>query len=183
MGNNLYMIPYNPSRDAAAGTAGGAPADRASVRLPRGGRCSRPAERRRCARHHRRRHHCPAYYQMLVKSLSLPGLLELAKAADADASGDLREGPGAAASAIHPALHQAPAASHAGHASRRRRAHPDVRGARRIADVIIEFVDRYATRAAEATGANAPRLVVAASSVSLSVLLGRITAVVFSRSG
>ena len=68
-----------------------------------------PAQRRGLARHHRRRH-------------PLPGLLPVAgqvpvdarsagtgRGQDAYASGHLREGPGAAASAIHSALHQTPA--------------------------------------------------------------------------
>ena len=72
--------------------------------------------------------HCPAYYQLLVKSLMLPGLLELAEGSSPTHS-HLREGPGAAASAVHPAVHQAPAEGHADHTSGRRRAYPDVRGA------------------------------------------------------
>ena len=56
---------------------------------------------------------------------------------------------------------------------------------RRVADLIVEFVDRYATPPPK-TRRSVSRLVRrsrAHSSTELSVLLGRITAVVFSRSG
>ena len=73
--------------------------------------------------------HCPAYYQLLVKSLTTAGPAGDGRGHVADAPGHLREGPGAAASAVHPPLHHPPAEGHAGHSPRRRRAHPDVRGA------------------------------------------------------
>ena len=55
----------------------------------------------------------------------------------------------------------------------------------RIADLIVEFVDGYATPPkTKATGLTpVPHSALALSSTELSVLLGRITAVVFSRSG
>ena len=54
---------------------------------------------------------------------------------------------------------------------------------RRIADLIAEFVDRYATPPPKQPWLAASGSAVAPSSTRLSVLLGRITAVVFSRSG
>ena len=57
-----------------------------------------------------------------------PGLHGTGQRQRAHPPGDLREGPGAAAPALHPSLHHASAGVHADHASRGRRAHPDVRG-------------------------------------------------------
>ena len=59
--------------------------------------------------------HCPAYYQLLVKSLHVAGPAGAGRDPHADAPGDLREGPGAADAAVHPALHRPSAVEHPGH--------------------------------------------------------------------
>ena len=119
----------------------------ASVGLPADQRVSRRPERRGPARHHRRR-------------LALPGVLPAA-GEGATAAGPGWIWPRAArrrtwssarriGSLPHPRFTRhfttPSAVGHPGHSSRRRRSHPDVRGARsRVADLIVDFVDRYAT--------------------------------------
>ena len=51
--------------------------------------------------------HCPAYYQLLIKALLLPGLMELADDEHPDEPGDLRARPGTAPPAVHQALPRA----------------------------------------------------------------------------
>ena len=96
---------------------------------------------------------------------------------------DLRKRPGAAAPALHPALHDTLAGVHDDHPSRWGRARPDVRGTpaghrRDHSASSTRTSTRNGRRVKSAQASSC-----AASSVSLSVLLGRITAVVFSRSG
>ena len=73
--------------------------------------------------------HCPAYYQLLVKSLMLPGLLELAETRTPTHLVICEKDRVLPHAAVHPALHRAPAVEHAGDDARRGWAHPDVRGA------------------------------------------------------
>ena len=109
--------------------AGAAPAVRPPACVPAGQCHSRRPQRRRPDRHHRRRLPLPRLLPPAGQGAAAAGPAGAGQWQRADASGHLREGPGAAASAVHPPLHHAPARGHADHPSRRRRAHPDVRGA------------------------------------------------------
>ena len=125
--------------------------------------------------------HCPAYHQLLVKSLLLPGPAGVGR----------RSAPTHLVICEkdrvfpHPRftrhftkhLPQTTQITHldgVGHI-------PMFEAPERVADLIVDFVDAHA----EPHGGRpaGSQLACAASSVSLNVLLGRITAVVFSRSG
>ena len=126
--------------------------------------------------------HCPAYYQLLIKSLLMPGLLELAEAetpthlviCEKD-----RVLP-------HPRFTRhftkhLPESTHVTHLDGVGHI-PMHEAPRRVADLIVDFIDRYATPTTQRTGRPSASSC-ADSSAELSVLLGRITAVVFSGSG
>ena len=87
--------------------------------------------------------HCPAYIQLLIKSLTAPGLEELADVAGAGAPGHLRDGPGRPASAVQQPLHHAPASrptvsrlDGVGHI-------PMLEAPGRVTELIADFVDEH----------------------------------------
>jgi len=128
--------------------------------------------------------HCRAYYQLLIKALLLPGLMELTETTIPTNLVILRTRPRAAAPAVHQALPQTHPGDRRSHQTRWRRPHSDVRGAgedRRPDHHVGRRAHAAATAGRPPRGLAQPAC--APSSVVLNVLLGRITAVVFSRSG
>ena len=126
------QVPGRPA--AVAGHPGARPAraetaDHPPARVPAGQRDAGRPVRRGPRRHHRRRLALPGVLPAAGQVADVAGTAGDGRGQRADAPGDLREGPGAAAPAVHPALHHATAEGHPDHAPRRRRAHPDVRGA------------------------------------------------------
>ncbi|HEX2213955.1 MAG TPA: alpha/beta hydrolase [Mycobacterium sp.] len=90
--------------------------------------------------------HCPAYYQLLIKSLTLPGLLELAEGASpthlviCEKDRVLPHPRFTRHFTTHlPEDTQITHLDNVGHI-------PMFEAPRRVSDVIVEFVDRYATR-------------------------------------
>jgi pimeloyl-ACP methyl ester carboxylesterase len=73
--------------------------------------------------------HCPAYFQLLVKAVLLPGLRELAENAVPAHLVFCEKDRIIPAPRFRPAFHHPPAAGPQGHRARGRRAHSDVRGA------------------------------------------------------
>ena len=73
--------------------------------------------------------HCPAYFQLLVKSLTQPGLAGVGADRGSRPSGALRKGPGVPRAPVPPLLPGPASGRHPHHRTRGRRTHPDVRGA------------------------------------------------------
>ena len=124
-----------------------------SARLSARQRHSRRPVGRRPARHHRRRLALPGVLPAAGEVAVAAGPAGAGRGQRADAPRHLREGPCAAASAVHPSLHQSPAVdtqiTHldgVGHI-------PMFEAPGRIADLIVDFVDGYAAPPkTEATG-------------------------------
>lgn len=72
--------------------------------------------------------HCPAYFQLLVKALVLPGLQELEHTAVPSHVVLCEAGPGGPSQQVQPSFHRLTAGGPPAHRARRRRSRSDVRG-------------------------------------------------------